>query len=868
MLIGTRLGPYNIDALLGAGGMGEVYRARDTKLDRNVAIKILPAAFAGDPELLARFEREARAVAALSHPNILAIHDFGRQDGESYAVMELLDGSSLREVMDAGPLPQRKAVEYAAQAAAGLAAAHEKGIVHRDLKPENLFLTRDGHVKILDFGLAAQFQLGDGDLTVAPKTAVPTSPGTILGTVGYMSPEQARGQQADHRADIFSLGCVLYEMLAGARAFLRDTPAETLTAILREDPPGLGAVTPPVTPALERLVLHCLEKRREDRFQSARDLAFALQALSGSAIVSGVTTRSGIGAPLPDVRPRGRFRGRAWQVGAAVGLAALGLAAGLMVRGPDSAQPMVRATRLTFDRGTIHSARFTPDGQTVVYGAAWGGAPIRIFQTRRGSPESTPLQLPDGDVLAVSSTGELAISPARAFAGWVPSGRLAQAPLVGGTVRDLLDEVRDADWSPDGTRMAIVRRVDGKDRLEYPLGSVRYETTGYLGSVRISPDGRSVAFMVHPVLGDNRGFVGLIGPDGTFNRLGPEWAGEEGVAWAPDGREVWFTAGNNPDTYLSAITPDGRLREIWRPPVGLVLLDIARDGRVLLTRTALLRAETTFVDTADGRGRDISWLSFSLPQGLSHDGRAVLFSRYDEGAGVNYQVGLRRIDQPGTVPLGQGRAIEQSPDGKWALAILPADRSTLTLLPTGAGEARAVSAPGFQYLGAAWLPDSQRLLVCAETPGKAPAVYLQDVAGGAPALVPAKLEDAGFSKMLVTPDGRAFVGVRQQGPPVLVQLSSGDTQALTALEGGTPIAVAADGRSIFAERIDPDNRAGSLVVRVDLTTNRTDVVQRISPADAAGLLGRPRAFITPDGRTLVYALQRYLTDLYLVEGLR
>jgi len=370
------------------------------------------------------------------------------------------------------------------------------------------------------------------------------------------------------------------------------------------------------------------------------------------------------------------------------------------------------------------------------------------------------------------------------------------------------------------------------------------------------------------VLGDNRGFVGLVGADGKFNRLGPEWAGEEGVAWSPDGHEIWFTAGNNPDTYLNGVTPDGRLREIWRPPVGLVLLDIARDGRVLLTRTSLLRAETTIVETADGRDRDISWLSFSLPQGVSHDGRSVLFSRYDEGAGVNYQVGLRRVDQPGTVPLGQGRAIQQSPDGRWALAILPADRSKVTLLPTGAGEARAVSAPGFQYLGAAWLPDSQRLLVCAETAGKAPAVYLQDIAGGAPALVPAKLEDTGFSKMLVTPDGRGFVGVRQQGPPLLVQLSSGDTQELTALEAATPIAVTADGRSIFAERSDPDNPAGSLVVRVDLATNRTEVVQRISPADPAGVLGRPRVFITPDGRTLVYALQRYLTDLYLVEGLR
>lgn len=293
----AQLGPYRIVAPLGAGGMGEVWRARDEKLDRDVALKVLPARLAADPDALARFEREAKAVAALSHPNILAIYEFGQAEGRHYAVMELLEGQSFRELLAAGPLPPKKAIEYGRQIAEGLAAAHGKGIVHRDLKPENLFVTRDGHVKILDFGLARQVvRPGDSSQTSSPTMARPTEPGTVMGTVGYMAPEQVRGELADHRADVFAFGVVLYEMLAGRRAFERATGAETMTAILREDAPRLASVRDTVPPALEQVVEHCLEKRPEDRFQSARDLAFALGAsssASGPANLEAVARTSG-----------------------------------------------------------------------------------------------------------------------------------------------------------------------------------------------------------------------------------------------------------------------------------------------------------------------------------------------------------------------------------------------------------------------------------------------------------------------------------------------------------------------------------------------------------------------------------------------
>ncbi len=298
-----QLGPYEVISPLGAGGMGEVYRARDSRLERDVAVKVLPESLVADPEALARFEREARAVAALSHPNILAIHDFGRESGTVYAVMELLEGETLRERLDAGPIPQRKALDYALQVAQGLAAAHEKGIIHRDLKPENLFLTRDGLVKILDFGLAKldRSATAMGGMSTAP-TRPATRAGMILGTVGYMSPEQVRGAAADHRSDIFSLGAVLYEMLTGERAFRKESEIETMMAILREDPLEDSNVRKALPPELEETIMHCLEKNPEERFQSARDLAFALRVAEGrgGAARSDAATRAAAATPISE----------------------------------------------------------------------------------------------------------------------------------------------------------------------------------------------------------------------------------------------------------------------------------------------------------------------------------------------------------------------------------------------------------------------------------------------------------------------------------------------------------------------------------------------------------------------------------------
>jgi serine/threonine protein kinase len=321
---GTRLGPYEILSAIGAGGMGEVYRARDGRLNRDVAVKVLPAAFSADPERLQRFEQEARAAAALNHPNLLAVYDLGTHDGSPYIVSELLEGAPLSERV-ASALPMRKAVDYAIQIARGLAAAHEKGIVHRDLKPANIFITADGRAKILDFGLA---KLTERDAaagaTLAPTTPPATLPGVVLGTIGYMSPEQVRGLTADHRSDLFAFGAVLYEMLSGQRAFTDDTTADTMTAILKEDPPDLPVADRKIPPALARIVDRCLEKSPASRFQSAGDLAFALDALSSSS-PSGAADAMTAAAAAPKTRDK-----TAWTLVAALALvsvAALALAA-------------------------------------------------------------------------------------------------------------------------------------------------------------------------------------------------------------------------------------------------------------------------------------------------------------------------------------------------------------------------------------------------------------------------------------------------------------------------------------------------------------------------------------------------------------
>jgi serine/threonine protein kinase len=465
--IGTKIGPYEIVGWLGAGGMGEVYRARDPRLGRDVAIKLIGEALSSDPGRVSRFEQEARAAGQLNHPNILAVYDVGVHAGAPYIISELLEGESLRSRLQRGALPARKAIDYACQTAEGLAAAHDKGIVHRDLKPDNLFITNVGRIKILDFGIAKLTQPGGAD--AARHTGLPTETeaGTVVGTAGYMSPEQVRGEPVDARSDIFSVGTTIYEMLTGRPAFTRGTGADTMAAILKEDPPDPLPATVP--PALARIVSRCLEKTRETRFQSARDLAFALEVLSDTAATAALPGE-------PTHAPRGR--GLLW-VALAAAIVVLGLltAAGgwLTLATPTSPvdNPLANATfsRFTNWPGTEGAAEISPDGKFVAFLADKAGQfDIWLSQVGTGNfvnltQDVPPLTGPRSDRLlrnlGFSGDGaEIWSSLARN-----PGERTMLMPLTGGAPRAFLgDRDTSPSWSPDGTRLVYLNIKNG-DRM-------------------------------------------------------------------------------------------------------------------------------------------------------------------------------------------------------------------------------------------------------------------------------------------------------------------------------------------------------------------------------------------------------------------
>ena len=849
---GTRLGPYEIVAPLGAGGMGEVYRARDVRLGREVAVKVLPAPFAADGELRSRFEREARAASALNHPNIVTVHDVGSADSVLYVAMELVDGRTVRELLSSGPLPTRKLLGVAVQVADGLAKAHAAGIVHRDLKPENLIVSKDGFVKILDFGLAKLVRADDG--TVASPSEISfaetgTGPGTILGTVGYMSPEQASGRVVDFRSDQFSLGSILYEMATGRRAFQRGTPAESLAAIIREEPPPIAPLNPALPAPLSWTIERCLAKDPDERYASTRDLARDLRSLkehlSEPAISGGVHR-----APA---RPSPRKRA------AVVILAILALGASWWLgrRTVSVAQPSFK--RLTFRRGSIGEARLAPDGHTIVYGAAWDADPARLFSTRPESPQSMRLPLPDAQILSISPSGEMAVLIGPPHVEWQSTGTLARVPLSGGAPRDVLAGVHWADWTPDGQELAVVRDVNGKARLELPVGNVVYETSGWISHVRVSPGGDLIAFLDHPAPFDQAGSVAVVDRHGRRTTLSRGWAGGvEGLAWSPGGDEVWFTASRTAlPNELHGVSLSGRERIVWRAPGVITLRDVSRDGHALIAQSDS-RVGITGLVPGDPRERDLSWLDWSTLFDLSPDGRTILFNG---GGGEPYATYVRKTDGSPAVRLGEGQPRELSPDGAWALVLDVRVPRQMVLLPTGAGEPRRISHDQIDHRSARFLPDGKRIAFSGTETGRGVRLYLQDVEDGTPrALTP-----EGFEVGPISPDGTLIAG-RGPGPRLyLVPVGGGPPHPVADIAPEDRVAGwSADGRTLLLFHRLVDFR----VERLDVATGRKSLWKEIEPPDRAGVMGILNLSVTPDGASYAYSYWRMLSDLYLVDGLK
>ena len=859
---GSRLGPYEIIAALGAGGMGEVYRARDARLGREVAVKVLPADLSSDQDRVRRFEQEARSASGLDHPNIITIHEIGSADSTLYIAMQYVEGKTLRELLASGPLPTKKVLDISVQIAEGLAKAHAAGIVHRDLKPENVMVSKDGFVKILDFGLAKlTAPQSDEQLSESPTTMAGTRPGLVMGTVGYMSPEQASGRAVDFRSDQFSFGSILYELSTGKRAFQRNTTAETLTAIIREEPEPVGAVNPKAPAPLRWIVERCLAKEPEERFETTRDLARDLASirdhLSDAVVVSGEAQ-----AAPPTAR---RMRPWPFLLGAGLLVAVALVSFSLGKRAEKIPPPSFR--QLTFRRGTISSARFAPDGQTVLYGTSLEGKPTEIFVSRPESPESRPFGMPGASVLAVSKSGEMALSLGQHIVGpFMASGTLARMSVAGGAApREILEDVQWADWSPDGATLAIVREAGGRNRLEYPIGKVLFETPGWISHLRVSPGGDQVAYIDHPARGDDGGSVAIVDRSGKRRSLSESFETAQGLAWAPGGGEVWFTAaksGSNREIY--AVNFSGRQRLLARVPGTLTLHDVSSVGRVVMTRDTN-RQELLGRSSGEQKERDLSWLDWSNASDISADGKMILFAEAGEGGGAGYSVYIRRTDGSPAVRLGEGSTQALSPDGKWALAITKvASEPQIVLYPTGTGETRTLPREGLMAQVANWLPDGKQILFTASEPGHGSRLYFQDLSGGKPrAISPEGYRS--FSRG-ISPDGK-LVAVR--GPDqrlYLYPVAGGEPSAIPGLTAeDTPTGWSADGRFLYVYR---RRELPGKVYRLDIATGQKELWKELMPFDAAGVVSISPPLIAPDGKAYAYAYIRTLSDLYLVDGLK
>lgn len=865
--VGHRVGPYEVVTLIGSGAMGRVYRARDARLNRDVALKVLPELFALDPDRMTRFTREAQMLAALNHPNIAAIYGLEESKGRQALVLELVDGPTLADLIARGPMPLVDAVLVARQIADALEAAHDKGIIHRDLKPANIKVTGTGVVKVLDFGLAKVWEGAPDASPAATPTLTATNLGehAVLGTPAYMSPEQARGRVLDKRTDIWSFGCVFFEMLSGHSAFGGETIPDTLARVLERDVEwnALPAFCPP---RLRDLLRRCLQKEPSRRLRDIGDARLELDELASPARAENET------AGVALLTNRAILRSWLFRSTAAAALAAIAMAVVSLINTSDEQAAKATFRQLTFRPGSLRGARLAPDGRTVVYSAAWIGTPQDLYIIRPESVQSGAMGIPNAGIFSVSPKGEMAVALGCRLNWGECIGTLAQVPMAGGVPRELVKDVQGADWSPDGQNLAVVSFAGGKYRLEFPIGKVLYERSGWITYARVSPRGDRIAFLDHAQLGDIGGSVAVVDTTGKKTTLSSGWKALQGLAWSTSGDEVWFTGsrhGKGGSSALYAVTLTGIERAVFSSPGSLKLHDIGSDGQHVLLTRGTTRGGIVALSANSSEERELSWFDYSTVADLSADGKTLLFYEWGEGVGAKPTIFLRATDGSDAVRLGEGRPLALSPDGQWALAIADDAFTQLALLPTRTGDVKPLPrGPIVEYLDwAVWAPDRRRVYIAGREASDVRRTYVQDIDGGEPR----PITPDGFVGLLLAPDGRTLATVDRYGEYYLYPVDGrSDPRPLPGyVDGDVLLQWSADGRFLFVRE------AGNLALRIhrlDIATGAREFWKELVPPDPSVVIdigsdpGQVR--ITADGKAYAYSYWTFDGELYLAQGLK